>query len=200
MVSNSIAFSVSSHLRLLTLDKSIVVSRASSVKTPKRYRRISGSNQAKASKATPVPAGDGSHYGKSRLTGDVLPNAETPHQSQLTRCLKLLHLVRSSVGCSIDYLAHEFGVSKRTVHRDLCRLREAGIPVLYDTARRGYIVRPPFDIKTYPISGDELAAIMLAAHIFSLSCVDVLSQPIRQAIGKLLYQAPATIRDDVAVY
>jgi predicted DNA-binding transcriptional regulator YafY len=172
------------------------MSPVSSVKTPKRYRRISGSNQAKVSKATPAPAG-ASHFGKSPLTGDVRQTRNT-HQSQLTRCLKLLHLVRSSVGCSIDYLAHEFGVSKRTVHRDLCRLREEGIPVLHDTARRGYILRPPFDIKTYPISGDELAAIMLAAHIFSLSCVDVLSQPIRQAIGKLLDQAPATIRDDVA--
>jgi predicted DNA-binding transcriptional regulator YafY len=68
---------------------------------------------------------------------------------------------------------------------------------LYDATRRGYVLRPPFDIKAYSVSGDELAAIILAAHIFSLSCVEVLGQPIRQAIGKLVDQASATIREEL---
>jgi predicted DNA-binding transcriptional regulator YafY len=76
-------------------------------------------------------------------------------------------------------------------------LKEEGIPVLYDATRRGYVLRPPIDIKTYSVSGDELAAIMLAAHIFSLYCVEVLGQPVRQAIGRLVDQAPATIREEL---
>jgi predicted DNA-binding transcriptional regulator YafY len=102
------------------------------------------------------------------------------------------------VGYSIEYLAREFTINKRTVYRDLDVLRKAGIPVAYDAARRGYIVSPPFDIKLSSISEDQLAAAMLAAHIFSFSCAEELSQLIRQAISKLLAQTPTALREEVA--
>jgi predicted DNA-binding transcriptional regulator YafY len=45
---------------------------------------------------------------------------------QLVRCLRLLRVVRGRTRLHIGILAREFGVSTRTIRRDLAALYEAG--------------------------------------------------------------------------
>jgi predicted DNA-binding transcriptional regulator YafY len=119
-------------------------------------------------------------------------------ETRLSRCLRLLNLLQSRVGFSIQRLAEEAEVTPRTIFRDLVLLKDAGIPVWYDRTSRSYGLSPAFQIRTSPISPDELAAVMVAAHVFSLACAGELGDLVRQAIGKLLVQAPAGIQWELA--
>jgi len=107
-------------------------------------------------------------------------------------------MLQSRIGYNAKNLARELDVSPRTVYRDLCLLTEAGIPIIYDTKKRGYLLKYYFNLRLSQLSNDELIALLLAAHIFSLSCVREIGRPIRQAINKLMVQIPAALREDVA--
>jgi len=73
-----------------------------------------------------------------------------------------------------------------------------GFPVSFDPKRRGYGLRTPLRIKPPAISEDEWAALLLGAHIFSLSDTGEFGQLVRQAIDKLLAQTSAAVRDEVS--
>ncbi len=119
-------------------------------------------------------------------------------QARLSRCLRLLTMLQSRLGYSAEDLAHECEVSKRTIYRDLSLMAASGMPVCYDAGRRGYVLRMHSNIRAPGLSNDELATLLLAAHIFSLSCDREISRPIRQAIGKLLGQGPAVVREEIS--
>jgi predicted DNA-binding transcriptional regulator YafY len=116
---------------------------------------------------------------------------------RLWRWLRLLNMLQSRIGYSISDLAREFEVSKRTIYRDFCFLREAGISVHYDPQKGGHILQHHFNLCVSKLSGDELTALLLAAHIFSLSCVQQISHPIHQAISKLMAQMPIPFRENM---
>lgn len=117
---------------------------------------------------------------------------------RLWRCLRLLTILQSRIGYSIGHLAREFEVSKRTIHRDFRFLKEAGIPIRYDPQKRGHILQHHFNFCVTRLSSDELTALLLASHIFSLSCVQEISHPLHQAIGKLLAQVPISFRENMS--
>jgi predicted DNA-binding transcriptional regulator YafY len=116
---------------------------------------------------------------------------------RLWRCLRLLNILQSRVGYSINHLACEFEVSKRTIYRDFHLLGEAGIPINYDPQKGGHVLQHNYSLCASKISGDELTALLLAAHIFSLSCVREVSNPVHQAISKLLAQMPISFRENM---
>jgi predicted DNA-binding transcriptional regulator YafY len=117
---------------------------------------------------------------------------------RLSRCLRLLTLLQSRIGYSTSELAHQCEVSKRTIYRDLRLLAASGIPVRYDSKKQGHIVAACSDVCMPELSSDRLVALLLAAHIFSLSCDEDISRPIHQAIGTLLSRAPLALREEVA--
>lgn len=112
------------------------------------------------------------------------------------RCLRLVSLVQSRVGYGAAELARELDVSNRTVYRDIRMLQEGGIPVRYDEGKAGYILEPHFSLKTPPLTGDELVALLLAAHMSFFSADQALGRVVRQSIGKILAQVPAHIREE----
>ncbi len=92
----------------------------------------------------------------------------------------------------------ELGVNKRTVYRDIRFLEEADIPIRYDPRKGGYVLQCHFDLRIPNVSHDELTAILLAAHIVSLSCVRTISHTLGQAINRLLAQTPLSFRESAA--
>jgi predicted DNA-binding transcriptional regulator YafY len=116
---------------------------------------------------------------------------------RLWRCLRLLNILQSQIGYSTSYLANEFDVSKRTIYRDLRFLEESGIPISYDIKKGGYVVLQPYSPSISKLSNDELTALLLASHIFSISCVREISQHVHQAISKLLAQMPNFFRKNM---
>ncbi len=116
---------------------------------------------------------------------------------RLWRCLQLLNMLQSRIGYSVSDLAREFEVSKRTIYRDFRFLGEAGIPIRYDSQKGGHVLQDHFNLCVSKLSGDELTALLLAGHIFSLACVREISRPLHQAISKLLPQIPISFRENM---
>ncbi len=106
-------------------------------------------------------------------------------------------MLQSRIGYSVHNLAQELEVSPRTIYRDLRLLAEAGIPTFYDVNKRGHILQHHIHTRTSGLSDEEITSLLLAAHIFSLSCAREVSSPILQAISKLLAQLPPCLREEV---
>jgi predicted DNA-binding transcriptional regulator YafY len=113
------------------------------------------------------------------------------------RCLQLLHILQSRIGYSVEELAEEFSVTPRTIYRDLCLLADAGIPVSYDPQKHGRSLQSHLDVGVVGLLPEELVALLLSAHIFSLSCIPEVRRPLRQAISKLLVRVPMALRNDI---
>ena len=118
------------------------------------------------------------------------------HQ-RLRRCLQLLNMLHSGIGYSTSHLADEFDVSKRTIFRDFHFLEKAGIAIRYDHKKRGHTLEHHLNLRVSQLSSEELTALFLTAHIFSLSCDQQISHTLQQAIGKLLAQLPSPFREDI---
>jgi predicted DNA-binding transcriptional regulator YafY len=118
--------------------------------------------------------------------------------ARLTRCVRLLNTFQSRIGHTIEDLARAFEVSERTVYRDLRLLADAGVPTSHNAEKRGRTLEHNILIRTSRLSNDELTSLLLAAHIVSLSYSADVGHPIHQAVGKVLAQAPATLREDLA--
>ena len=118
--------------------------------------------------------------------------------ARLSRCVQLLNTLQSRIGYTIEDLAREFEVSERTVYRDLCLLAEAGIPTSYDAKKHGRTLAHHSCIRASILSNDELTALLLAAHVFALSCSPEVGHPVHQAVGKILAQTPAILRHDIS--
>lgn len=116
---------------------------------------------------------------------------------RLWRCLQLLNLLQSRIVYSANDLAREFEVSTRTIYRDFRFLEKAGIPIQYDRKKGGYVLPFHGNLGVSKLSGDELVALLLAGHIFSLSCAPKISNQLHQAISKLLAQMPMAFRDNM---
>ena len=60
--------------------------------------------------------------------------------SQAARVHDLIRLIESRHGISVDELAEETGITRRTAYRDLAVIQEAGYPLVseYDNGRKCY--------------------------------------------------------------
>jgi predicted DNA-binding transcriptional regulator YafY len=116
---------------------------------------------------------------------------------RLCRCLRLLDILQSRIGYKISYLAREFEVSRRTIYRDIRFLEQAGIPIRYDSEKGGHALQRHFKLCVSKFSDDELSALLLAAHVFALSCGRDVSHPVHQAISKLLAQLPMSLCENM---
>jgi predicted DNA-binding transcriptional regulator YafY len=116
--------------------------------------------------------------------------------SRLCRCLRLINFLRSRVGRNIDDFAHECGVSKRTVYRDLRALEEAGISVRNDAARGGHLIEPRYRPNSSPVTHEEIVFLALAATTSVFSQIEEFAGIINQSIDKLVAQAPERQRNE----
>lgn len=110
--------------------------------------------------------------------------------SRLSRCLRLINFLRSRVGRNIDDFAHECGVSRRTVYRDLRELEDAGILVRFDSARGGHLIEPHFRRNSSSLTSEEIVLLALAAATSVFSQVEEFAGIINQSVDKLVAQAP----------
>ena len=61
---------------------------------------------------------------------------------KLIRVLQMVWLLQND-DCTVDELAERFGVSRRTIYRDLKLLDEAELPLVSQHPDKGYRVMPP---------------------------------------------------------
>ncbi|MCP3977178.1 MAG: WYL domain-containing protein [bacterium] len=83
---------------------------------------------------------------------------------------RLLRLLRHRARCTADGLADELGVSRRTVLRDLQRLRNRGFDISSMTGPGGGVRLEPTSVMiTSQLEGQEVVALLLAVAIASAS-------------------------------
>lgn len=114
----------------------------------------------------------------------------------MTKSERLMHeieMMRRPRGVSIEELQKTFGVSERTIFRDLSFLSELNVPVYFDGA---YHVADQFSIRS---AGLDYVDIELVIH--SLACSPLMEYPAladrcREIMSALRRQQPPTARKE----
>jgi predicted DNA-binding transcriptional regulator YafY len=75
---------------------------------------------------------------RRRTLAEPLGQAMPKTQSSTARCLTILRMLEEEGVCTLDRLAFELGVSRRTVFRYLNRLGDAGYVLVYDPDLGGH--------------------------------------------------------------
>lgn len=84
--------------------------------------------------------------------------------SRVQRILKLLTTFHAGAAVTVEGLAKELGVTRRTVFRDLAVLEDAGVPFQYDRKQRRYRIRRDFFIPPINFSLVECLTLMFLTH------------------------------------
>lgn len=89
--------------------------------------------------------------------------------NRLDRLLALTTALQSKRYVTAEQLAERFGISVRTVYRDVKALCESGVPVSFE-ASKGYFLVPGFFLPPVSFTSEEAAALLLlegASHVFA---------------------------------
>ncbi len=115
--------------------------------------------------------------------------------SRVRRILKLLTALHSGRAMSVDDLAEELEVTRRTVFRDLSVLERAGVPFQYDRSAKRYKIRQDFFIPPISFSLEEsLAMMFLSQKMLSTDISPDFAAATRAAI-KLESALPPALRE-----
>jgi len=103
---------------------------------------------------------------------------------RLTRLVSMALLLSARRRLKAEELAGHFGISLRTVYRDLAALEEAGFPVI-GTAGDGYQLPAAAQLRPLGFEPEEAEALVLAARVLGGSASDDLGEHLRSAVAKL---------------
>lgn len=111
------------------------------------------------------------------------------------RLVRLIELLQAGKGYSVDALAVECGVSRRTVFRDLDVLREAGVPLVFDEDLRVYQIPGWRMLPPTSFTPDEALALIVLGHELGNGRGVPLMKAARRAVMKLESSLPQRVRD-----
>ena len=103
------------------------------------------------------------------------------------RLAELHERLRKHERVSAVALAEQWGMSVRTVKRDLQKMRdELGAPVAWESSTRTYFYTAPFDLLSgLQLNADELLALMLASQTFAAWGKHPLGRVLTKALRKV---------------
>ena len=115
------------------------------------------------------------------------------------RILKILLHVQAGPQFNATRLADGFGVSRRTIYRDITFLRDSGIPVDFDEENEAYRLDEAHlsQVRT-EADPENLAMLVLAAKISPLYSVPEIAVRIDSAISELLNPLPSEVCEELA--
>ena len=121
--------------------------------------------------------------------------------SDLHRLLMIITLIQGGRDCDPESLARRFGVTKRTIFRDMDKLKASGVPLQF---RRGegstgtYRIVGEFVLQPLQLSAEEaLALIAMCEHVAKSEQIPFL-RPAARAIEKIRAQLPEEMDADLA--
>lgn len=103
---------------------------------------------------------------------------------RLNRLVSLALLLSARRRLTADDAAAHYGISVRTVYRDLAALEDAGFP-LTGTPGDGYTLAEGAQLKGLAITPDEAEALVLAARVLQRDADDALASTLQGAVAKL---------------
>ncbi|HVJ14738.1 MAG TPA: WYL domain-containing protein [Polyangiaceae bacterium] len=111
--------------------------------------------------------------------------------SRADRLLELTDLLRGREATTVAELASELAVSRRTLLRDLCSLRERGMPISGEAGPGGGIrLEGDRGVAAVHLSLAEVVAIWLAARLSREASVLPWGEAARSGLSKLLASLP----------
>ncbi len=116
------------------------------------------------------------------------------HISRLHRVLKLLTLLETGRPYNAGQLAEACGVSRRTIHRDLNTIEQAGIPVFYDRDAGRYQVHETGMMPAINLRLEEALALVVLASELGRTGGLPLFEPARDAAAKIEASLPLGMR------
>lgn len=117
--------------------------------------------------------------------------------SRLSRALKLLNLLQSGHGATVDYLAHALQCSKRTVFRDIKLLNDNNIRVWFDDRLGGYTAEHQLWALASSMDEDEFVNLLVSAVLSAVPPLGPSEGIVDQAVAKLMGRATTQTRNRV---
>lgn len=102
----------------------------------------------------------------------------------------LIHLQTKRV-VKADEIAERFGMSLRTVYRDVKALMEAGVPIGSE-AGKGYFIVDGFHLPPVMFTQDEANSMILAGKLVE----QIADKSVREAFNSALYKIKSVLSDD----
>ncbi|TVQ59466.1 MAG: WYL domain-containing protein [Phycisphaerales bacterium] len=120
----------------------------------------------------------------------------TEYAPKFERLLQIMLLVQAERGWTAPRMAQEFGVSERSVYRDIKVLRSVGVP-LESHGREGYRVRADYFLPPVQLTADEaLSLVVLCEHVANREQIAFL-RPAWRAVTKIRAHLPADLRTEI---
>ena len=82
-------------------------------------------------------------------------------QSKITRVVQILTTLQAGESYAASDLAKLFGITRRTIFRDLKELKAFGVPYHYDSKTGGYTIDPEFFLKPIDLNLQEALSLLL---------------------------------------
>jgi predicted DNA-binding transcriptional regulator YafY len=103
---------------------------------------------------------------------------------RLTRIVSMALLLSARRRLRAEELAEHFGVSLRTIYRDMASLEEAGFPVA-GTAGDGYTIPAAAQLRPLGFEPEEAEALVMAARVLGAGARDSMATHLQSAVAKL---------------
>jgi predicted DNA-binding transcriptional regulator YafY len=118
--------------------------------------------------------------------------------SKSKRLMELMMTVNRKRKFKVQELAHEFGVSTRTILRDLQELSELGVPLYSEVGPHGgYQVLKERILPPIAFTEEEAVAIFFACHALRHYSFLPFKSESSSALGKFYYYMPGDVRDRI---
>ncbi len=117
--------------------------------------------------------------------------------SDVHRLLRIITLVQGPDAYSTERLAAELGVSERTIFRDMKKLNDTGVPVVFDEARGGYRVGAGFFLPPLQLTVDEALALALLCDDVAQKEQIAFLAPAWRGLAKIEAQLPPETRAEL---
>ena len=124
------------------------------------------------------------------------PSSDPPTMvvGRVTRLIRLIGLLRSTnQALSVDQLAAQLGVSRRTIFRDLKLMQEAGVTYT-SVPGQGYRIDPDAFTAQLDLGPVEALGLLLLAKLAEAAPSQPLFRPAASAVAKMIAQLPAPAR------
>ncbi len=122
------------------------------------------------------------------------PDPPTVVAGRVARLIRLIGLLRSTnQALSVDQLATQLGVSRRTIFRDLKLMQEAGV-TYSSVPGQGYRIDPDVFTAQLYLGPVEALGLLLLAKLAEAAPNQPLFRPAASALAKMIAQLPAPAR------
>jgi len=109
----------------------------------------------------------------------------------------VIQLLQGGRTYNTEALAHACGVSRRTVFRDLCLLRDVGVPLVYDELHQGYHIPGTYILAPANFTPEEALALIVLCHDVGSQLPAPFFALARRAAVKLESTLPSRLREKV---